>query len=62
MDIWESAVRSTHTFLSEDDIALIKLEVHQGLKSIDFLYGYYDDAGVLRGFIGAADQKLKCFL
>lgn len=56
MDIWESAVRSIHTFLSENDITQIKLEVYQGLMSIKFLYGYYNDAGVLQGFIGAVDN------
>lgn len=59
MNIWESAVRSTHTFLSENDIAQIKPEVYQGLKSIKFLCGYYDNVGVLQGFIGAADKKIE---
>ena len=56
LDIWESAVKGTHSFLSENDSALIKPEVYQGLKEIEFLYGYYDNTHILQGFIGVANE------
>jgi len=58
LNIWESAVAATHTFLSEDDIQAIKPEVVKGLKEIEHLYCYYED-DVPHGFIGAADDKVE---
>ncbi len=59
MDIWESSVTKTHTFLSESDLVQIKPEVCSGLKSIEHLCGYYDRDGILQGFIGVAGQKIE---
>ncbi|MDR1038912.1 MAG: GNAT family N-acetyltransferase, partial [Deltaproteobacteria bacterium] len=59
LDIWESAVKKTHTFLSADDISRIKPEVQQALNSVDQIYGYRDDNGILQGFIGIVDQKIE---
>lgn len=58
LNIWESAVAATHTFLSEDDIQAIKPEVVKGLKEIEHLYCYYED-DIPHGFIGAADDKVE---
>lgn len=57
--IWESAVKKTHTFLSENDIAEIKPEVQQALMAMEQLYGYCDESDVLQGFIGIANQKIE---
>ncbi len=59
VDIWESVVKSTHSFLSENDITQIRQEVYQGLKSIEILCGYFDNIGILQGFVGIADSKIE---
>lgn len=57
--IWESAVRKTHTFLSENDIIQLKPEVSLALKTVPQLYGFFNDATILKGFIGVAEQKIE---
>lgn len=57
--VWKSAVIKTHTFLSEADISAIQPEVKQGLEEIENLYGYYDDNGILQGFIGVENRKTE---
>ncbi len=57
--IWESAVKKTHKFLSENDIIKIKLEACQGLKSIEKLYAYYDSNHIMQGFVGIINQKIE---
>lgn len=37
LDIWESAVRATHFFLTEQDIEGLRLLVHQGIAHISHL-------------------------
>ncbi|MDR1111149.1 MAG: GNAT family N-acetyltransferase [Deltaproteobacteria bacterium] len=59
LDIWESAVRKTHDFLSDCDIDHIKPEVQQALKNIKQLYGFFDDKGIVQGFIGITDDKIE---
>ncbi len=59
LDIWESAVKKTHTFLSNNDIAQIKPEVQEALKAIEQLYGFSDENGILQGFIGVANYKIE---
>jgi putative acetyltransferase len=58
LNIWESAVAATHTFLSESDIQAIKPEVVKGLKEIEHLYCYYVD-DTAHGFIGVANNKIE---
>lgn len=57
--VWETAVRETHTFLSEDDIEEIRPDVRQGIEVVQHLYAYMDDAGLLQGFIGVDGQKTE---
>ena len=59
VDVWESSVRETHLFLTEDDIGAIKPEVPTGLSAIEHLYCYQDEQGVLLGFIGVAERKIE---
>ncbi|MDR1167187.1 MAG: GNAT family N-acetyltransferase [Deltaproteobacteria bacterium] len=59
IDIWESAVRNTHLFLSERDIAEIKPEALLSLKTVSILYGYRDGIGALQGFIGVNEKKIE---
>ena len=37
LKVWESSVKATHLFLSEDEIETIKKYVPQALKEIPFL-------------------------
>ncbi|WP_051940705.1 GNAT family N-acetyltransferase [Stenoxybacter acetivorans] len=59
LNIWETVVKKTHTFLSDHNIAEIKPEVYKILKTIDILCCYADDNGVLQGFIGIENQKIE---
>lgn len=59
LEIWESAVRKTHTFLSEADLLSIKQEVPQGIIGIQYLYCFFDDYGEIQGFIGVEQQKIE---
>lgn len=58
MQIWESAVRATHTFLSEQDIDKLRPLVKRGIEEIDNLY-YFDDNGHPQGFVGVEDNKIE---
>ena len=58
-DIWQATVLKTHTFLSEADIALLQPEVQIGLAKIESLYAYYDDQGIIQGFIGIDLPKIE---
>ncbi len=59
LQIWESSVRATHLFLSENDIVNIRPEVNQGLASIEHLFCYSDNNEILQGFIGINEQKIE---
>lgn len=59
LDIWESAVVKTHTFLSKADINAIKPDARSGLISIESLYCFLDDAGIAQGFIGVENEKIE---
>ncbi len=59
IDIWESAVKNIHALPSEDDVARIRPEVRKALSGIEHLCGYYDESGVLQGFIGVAGRKIE---
>ena len=59
LDIWESSVTITHTFLNEADIATIKPDAKSGLMGIENLYCYYDDIDIMQGFIGVENQKVE---
>ena len=59
LNIWETSVKKTHTFLSENDIFEIRPEVYQALKTINILCCYDDDHEISRGFIGIAHKKIE---
>lgn len=59
LEIWESAVRKTHTFLSEADLLSIKQEVPNGIMEVQCLYCFIDDNGIMQGFIGVQQQKIE---
>lgn len=59
LEVWETAVEATHTFLNRDDIRLIKPEVEQGIAAVQHLYGFFDDDSLLQGFIGVDGPKTE---
>lgn len=59
-DIWEAAVRATHHFLTEDDIALFRPLVREGyLPAAPWLRVARDEAGDLLGFVGVEHGKIE---
>ena len=59
LEIWESAVRATHLFLSEQDILQLLPEVKQGVAQVKYLYGWYDGANALNGFVGVENGMIE---
>ena len=59
LDIWESAVVETHTFLNKADIIAIKPDAKSGLMEIESLYCFLDDADTAQGFIGVENNKIE---
>lgn len=57
--VWESSVRATHLFLSNDEINKIKRYVPQALNSIPILLVAEDENGNPVGFMGIAEQMLE---
>ena len=57
--VWESSVRATHLFLSNDEINKIKQYVPQALNSIPILLVAEDENGNPLGFMGIAEQMLE---
>ena len=57
--VWESSVRATHLFLSEDEIESIKEYVPQALKEIPSLTIVEKENQVPVGFMGIVGQHLE---
>ena len=57
LEIWESAVRSTHDFLREEDFRYYKEQVPTYFPQVT-LAGFEQDAR-LTGFIGTADGNIE---
>jgi putative acetyltransferase len=58
--VWEAAVRATHHFVTEADLALFKPMVRDALASGALSVACVrDDEGEVAGFIGAADGKVE---
>lgn len=59
LDVWESAVKATHDFLSEKDFNFYKSKI----KSVYFcevsLYVYESKNGIIQGFIGTYGDSLE---
>lgn len=51
VEVWESSVRATHHFLSEDDIKDLRPQVIQGVKNVDH-FVVIKDEGIIKAFIG----------
>ncbi len=59
LTVWESSVRATHLFLSEDEIKSIKKYVPQALKEIPSLTIIENENLVPVGFMGIVGQHLE---
>lgn len=59
IDVWESSVRTTHLFLSEEDIEFYKSLV-KGINFDEFdVYCTFSEQNELIGFMCIAEQKLE---
>lgn len=58
IDIWESAVKATHDFLSNEDFEFYKTHIPIYFEHVS-LYIYRDDKNVIKGFIGVAEDSIE---
>lgn len=59
LNVWESSVKATHLFLSEDEIEDIKKYVPQALKEIPCLIIIENKNEIPVGFMGIVEQHLE---
>ena len=59
LKVWESSVRATHLFLSEDEIESIKKYVPQALTEIPYLIIIENENQIPVGFMGIVKQHLE---
>lgn len=57
-EVWDSSIRATHGFLSEDDIESIRERLPEYFDAVD-LRVWRDGSGTIKGFAGVADGKLE---
>ena len=57
--VWESSVRATHLFLTEDEILRIRDYVPQALAGVDRLLITEDETGCPAAFMGVESGKLE---
>ena len=58
LEVWESSVRATHLFLSNDEINGIKRYVPEALNGVPVLIVAEDENGNPVGFMGVAEKRL----
>ena len=59
LKVWESSVKATHLFLSDDERGEIKQYVPQALKEVPILVVAENENGNPMGFMGIADKMLE---
>ena len=59
LKVWESSVRGTHSFLSNDEILEIKEYVPNALKNVFHLIIYREKYNKLVAFMGIEENKLE---
>lgn len=59
LDVWESSIKATHHFLSENEIENIKKYVPQALREIPHLVIIENENRVPMGFMGIVEQHLE---
>lgn len=58
--VWESSVRATHHFLSEEDIRSLAVYVPQALAQVPVLVVAFSDQGIPVGFMGIDAAGWRC--
>ncbi len=58
IDIWESAVKATHHFLSDEDFNFYKTHIPIYFQHVS-LYIYRDQHHVIRGFLGVDGDNIE---
>ncbi|MFV0536629.1 MAG: GNAT family N-acetyltransferase [Dysgonomonas sp.] len=58
VDIWESAVKATHDFLSDEDFEFYKKHIYIYFEHVS-LFVYRDDKGEAKGFLGISDDSIE---
>lgn len=59
LKVWESSVKATHLFLSDDEISNIRQYVSQALNDVPVLVVAENENGNPAGFMGADDKMLE---
>lgn len=59
LEVWESAVRATHLFLSDKEIENIKEYVPEAIKFVPNLLVVENEEGKPLGFMGIQEQSLE---
>lgn len=59
LKVWDSSVKATYLFLSEDEIGNIKRYVPQALNDVPILVIAENESGNPVGFMGIADKMLE---
>ena len=59
LTVWESSVRATHLFLSDEEIRNIRQYVPQALREVPVLVVAEQEDGTPAGFMGIADRMLE---
>lgn len=59
LKVWESSVKATHLFLSDEEISNIKKYVPQALNDVPVLVIAENESRNLLGFMGVADKMLE---
>ena len=59
LEVWESSVRATHTFLSEKDIVSIKPQVKEGVNYVSTLVCIRDEEDTIQAFMGVHENKIE---
>lgn len=58
VEVWESAVKATHDFLSDEDFCFYKSRLISYFSGMS-LFVYKDIAGRIVGFVGVADGAIE---
>jgi putative acetyltransferase len=57
-DVWESAVKNTHDFLSVKDFEFYKSQIPSYFDNLK-LYAYRNEQGKIEGFLGMSGRKIE---
>ncbi len=58
LEVWESAVKGTHHFLSAEDFEFYKYKVPTYFDNLK-LYAYKDERGYIKGFLEVSGSKIE---